>query len=173
VDRLIEEELYGRGERSVTFVHSKFKEKINPKLKYHDFNIETARELLAEGDWIDTGSDGIIDKIIDGKKTAFSIRIDFNNGNSKKEKTCVLLKEAAEKVGIEMEIIPLEWTAYLDKHNKHDFDLYVGGWVSRSCGIRSEANLAYRILLWRFELCSVWNSRNRQSHRKTKSYTRV
>lgn len=130
VDCLIKEELYGLGERSVTFVHSRFKEKINPNLKQHGFNIKKAKKILRESGWADTDGDGIIDKIIDGEKTAFSIRIDFNNGNLRRQKTGELFKEAAKKVGIEVEIIPLEWATYLDKHNKHDFELYVAGWVA-------------------------------------------
>jgi peptide/nickel transport system substrate-binding protein len=130
VDELVKTELYGLGHRVTTFVHPLFKERLNADLVPYDFNLEKAKTLLAEAGWKDLDEDGILDKEIEGEMQSLKLRIDYNNGNSRRETTCILLKDAARKAGIEIEILPLEWATYLDKHNKHDFDMYVAGWVA-------------------------------------------
>lgn len=129
-DELVKTELYGLGHSVTTFVHPLFKERLNTDLVPYEFNIEKAKALLEEAGWKDMDDDGILDKEIEGEMKSLKLRIDYNNGNSRRETTCILLKDAAKKAGIELEILPLEWATYLDKHNKHDFDLYVAGWVA-------------------------------------------
>ena len=130
VDELVKTELYGLGHRVTTFVHPLFEERLNTDLVPYDFNVEKAKTLLAEAGWKDLDEDGVLDKEIEGEMYSLKLRIDYNNGNSRRETTCILLKDAARKAGIEIEVLPLEWATYLDKHNKHDFDMYVAGWVA-------------------------------------------
>ncbi len=130
VDELIKTELYGLGQQVTSFVHPLFTQRLNTDIKPYAFNIERAKEILAEAGWKDTDGDGIVDKEIDGEKRSLKLRMDYNNGNSRRETSCIIFKDACKKAGVEIEILPLEWATYLDKHKKHDFDLFVAGWVA-------------------------------------------
>ncbi len=128
-DELVKTELYGLGQSVNTFVHPAFTNRLNTELEPYDYNIDKAKQILADAGWKDVDGDGVLDKEIDGEMKSLKFVIDYNNGNQRRETSCILLKAACEKVGIELEILPMEWASYLDKHKKKEFDLFVAGWV--------------------------------------------
>lgn len=130
VDKIVETLCYGLGTRTVGIIHPDKKIYYNSDLKPYDYNIEKAKELLANAGWKDTNGDGILDKEIDGVHTEFVVDIFFNNGNDRRKKTCLFLKEGAKKVGIEVNVLAQDWAIFLERTKKHDFELYVGGWIA-------------------------------------------
>ncbi len=130
VDQLIETEVYGLGERVTSFIHPSIKSRLNTDVKEIPFDIEQAKALLAEAGWVDSDKDGVVDKVIEGEKEDLSLTIHYNNGNDRRKTTCLLFQEAAKKAGVKIEIQPLDWSVMLDRMDKKDFDMYVGGWVA-------------------------------------------
>ncbi len=130
VDKIVEAVCYGLGERVGTFVHPSVKDQYNEKLVLPDFNIEKAKKLLTEAGWKDSNGDGVVDKTIDGEKVEMEVNIMFNNGNERRKKVCIYFLEGAKAAGVKVNVQPKEWSKMLDEKNKHEFELYVGGWIS-------------------------------------------
>lgn len=123
---IIDKIVYGMATpiQSHIFQKSKF---LNSDLPEIPYNIEKSRELLAEAGWKDTDGDGILDKIIDGKKIDFKFTF-TNNTNPKRKKVILILIEELKQLGIESSIQEYEWSVFLDKIKKHNFDACFGGW---------------------------------------------
>ncbi len=130
VDQLIESFCYGLGERVASFTHPSLTERLNPNVKPYPHSIETARALLAEAGWKDTNGDGTLDKEIDGEKVDFTIDLNFNTGNSRRERACLIFQEEARKAGVKVNILPLEWSVMLERNKSHNYEMFVAGWIS-------------------------------------------
>lgn len=110
--------------QSHIFYKSKF---VNDKLPVIDFNMEKAKQLLAEAGWKDTDGDGVLDKVIDGKKTDFKFTF-INNNNPKRKKVMLIVIESLKQLGIQADLQEYEWSVFLDKTKKHDYDACYAAW---------------------------------------------
>ncbi|MEN1679536.1 MAG: ABC transporter substrate-binding protein [Planctomycetota bacterium] len=86
-------------------------------------DLAAARKLLRQANWQDTDGDGVLDK--DGKPFEFTVicrneqwRIDI----------CNLLKENLERLGVLVNVQPMEATVLIDKSVNHQFQAAFGGW---------------------------------------------
>lgn len=97
-----------------------------PIIKY---NLDEAKKLLTQAGWSDSDGDGIIDKVIDGKKTDLRFKILLNSGNKRREQTALIFVDALKKLGIDAGTTSLEWATFLQRTRDGDFDAFVGGWA--------------------------------------------
>ncbi len=109
-------------------VYFQDKKHYNPDLPEIPFDPEKAKQLLNEAGWKDSDGDGVLDKVIDGKKTDFKFMYLLNTNESRKQAILVVI-DALKKVGIEADVQTLEWSVYLDKTKKHQFDATMGAWI--------------------------------------------
>ena len=128
IDRksIIDKIVYGMGTpiQSHIFIKSRFHNSDLPEIPY---DMNKAKQMLLEAGWKDTDGDGIIDKVIEGKKTDF--RFTFtNNTNPKRKKVILILIEQLKQLGIEANIQEYEWSVFLEKIKKHQFDACFAGW---------------------------------------------
>lgn len=93
------------------------------------FDLAKAKQLLAEAGWTDSDGNGILDKVIDGKKTDFQFNILLNSGNERRKQTALVMVDALKQVGINAKTTSLEWATFLERIRKGDYDAYVGGWA--------------------------------------------
>ena len=118
---IVDEVQRGRGE--VGYCHGKPAYKIcqTPGLKPLPFDIDKARQLLAEAGWKDTDGDGILDR--DGKRFEFEVKV----GSSRRFYSQVvgLLKDACAKVGIRASMRTLEWATFIEDYYERRFDAAV------------------------------------------------
>lgn len=105
------------------FVDSKYYDK---SIKPYEFSVAKARRLLAQAGWTDHDGDGIIDK--HGKKFEFTIIQVANSATQ--QKMFPIIKEDMAKAGIVMHIKTLEWSVYLQRLEKKQFDVCCLGWTS-------------------------------------------
>ncbi|MBF0273603.1 MAG: peptide-binding protein [Nitrospinae bacterium] len=97
----------------------------NDKVKKYPYNPEKAKELLKEAGWSDTNGDGLLDK--DGKDFTFTIIT--NQGNSLRAKTAEIIQMRLKAIGINVEIMIIEWAAFLkDFVDVGKFDAIILGW---------------------------------------------
>ncbi|MGB0432392.1 MAG: ABC transporter substrate-binding protein, partial [Bacteroidia bacterium] len=97
VQDVIDKHSNGNAVRIASFV-SINKAEYNSELSPYAYDIERAKALLKQAGWIDTDSDGVLDKLIDGKKVDLEVTIVFPP--SPLVKTIItMLKEGIEKAG--------------------------------------------------------------------------
>lgn len=104
------------------------------KSEYYDstlpiipFDLEKSKQLLNEAGWKDTDGDGILDKIIDGKKVDFKFTF-TNNNNPTRRKIALIIIDALKQIGISADIQDYEWSVFLDRVKRHNFDAAIMAW---------------------------------------------
>lgn len=129
IDQIIEKISYGMATR-VVGPTSPQRTYYNADLKLIPFDIAEGNRLLDEAGWKDTDGDGIRDKVINGKNVKLSVTIKIASGNETAERILLLYQENCKKAGVEISIAIKEWTVLLNEMKIHDFEAYMGGWVS-------------------------------------------
>ncbi len=127
-DEIIDVLMYGLGEKINGPIHPT-KSYYNKKLKDIPFSVDKAVSLLKEAGWEDTDGDGIVDKMIDGKKVPMKLTFTTNAGRDRRKNIGILLKENAKRAGIEVTVEILEWTVFLERNKRREFDMKCLGWV--------------------------------------------
>ena len=102
----------------------------DPAVKPFEFDVEKALALLKEAGWIDTDKDGLLDNDLDGdgKREIFTFRFMTISVSPEQRKMASIIREDMLKVGIKMEIGPLEWSVYLQMLEEKTFDVCSLGW---------------------------------------------
>ena len=90
------------------------------------FDPKKATELLNKAGWKDTDKNGVLDKMVAGKKVEF--RFTLIHANKDSEKYWTMYKEDLKKAGIEMEIKYLEWNSFLKLVDEGNFDAVAMAW---------------------------------------------
>lgn len=129
VNKIIHVISYDLAQRVMGPINPYKKGAYNDTLKPYDFNIEVAKKLLAEAGWKDNNGDGTIDKVINGQSTEFNITFTYNAGNDSRRDAALIFKEAARQVGINVDVVPQEWSIYLENQKKHNFEMFYGAWI--------------------------------------------
>jgi len=97
----------------------------NKNVKSAEFNAQLARRILNEAGWVDSDSDGWLDK--DGQKFEFTLLT--NQGNERRVRSAEIIQRRLEDVGIKVNIRVLEWAVFLNEFvNKKKFDAVLLGW---------------------------------------------
>lgn len=129
IDQIIEKISYGMATR-VVGPTSPQRPYYNSDLKLIPFDIAEGNRLLDQAGWKDTDGDGIRDKMINGKKIKLSLTFKIPSGNETAERILLLYQENCKKAGVEIAIAAKEWTVFLDEIKAHNFDAYLGQWIS-------------------------------------------
>lgn len=117
---------YGKADLATGPVYLR-SEYANPSVKPFLFDPKKAKDLLAKAGWADTDKDGALDKVVDGKKTAFKFALVYANKDS--EKYWTIYKEDLKKAGIEMELKFMEWNSFVKTLDTGEFESVALSWV--------------------------------------------
>jgi len=118
--------MYGYGIPQYSPIHPS-KSYYNSDIEPYEFDIARAKELLKQAGWEDTDGDGIVDKVIEGKRTPFTVNLSYNQGNTRRENISLIFKENAKKAGIEINVNVLEVTIMLQQLRAHEYEMVVLG----------------------------------------------
>jgi len=110
---------------------------VNPELEYFnkdlkpiEFNVQQAKGLLAEAGWKDFDNNGIVDKIIDGKRVEMNLTLLIAAGSSLSQTIGLLFKNGAKKGGVNIELQEMEGRAKLSEIKARNYELATGSFVS-------------------------------------------
>ncbi|MDA7502272.1 ABC transporter substrate-binding protein [Chitinophagales bacterium] len=121
--------LYSLNSRIVGPISPSFPEDYHSDLPLYDYSQEKAKALLAEAGWKDENGNGILDRTIDGTLTDFKIVFNYNQGNDIRKNVGLAFQETARLAGISVEVIPMEWSVFLERLKQHKIEMWYGGWV--------------------------------------------
>ncbi|MFN0022027.1 MAG: ABC transporter substrate-binding protein [Pirellulaceae bacterium] len=96
------------------------------KITYKKRDLEKAEKLLDEAGW-KLGSNGIREKMVDGKLVKFDFIVLVANRQDRID-TCNLLKQNLSEIGVSVTVRPLEFAVLTQHMQEHDFDAAMGGW---------------------------------------------
>jgi len=91
-----------------------------------EFNPAKAKELLNKSGWSDSDKNGVLDKVVNGKKT--DLKLTFVYANKDSEKQWTIVKEDCKKAGIELELKLLEWNTFIKTIDDRNMQLWAMGW---------------------------------------------
>lgn len=87
-------------------------------LKAHPFDVERAKQLLAEAGWKDSDGDGVLDR--NGKRFEFELKVP--SGRTFFLRVGGQLQDACRRAGIRLSLRPLEWATFIEQLDKREFD---------------------------------------------------
>lgn len=87
---------------------------------------ELARKLLADAGWKDSNGNGILDKMIDGKRREFNPVL-LTTGGSISRNLALTLQERAKEVGMDIEVVTKNSKVVKSEIANRNFDLYPTG----------------------------------------------
>lgn len=90
------------------------------------YDVQIAKELLADAGWADTDNDGILDK--GGKKFEFELLLP--PGNQSADDRAAIVQKSYKDVGIVMNIKHYEWASFIDKVKAKEYDAVNLGWAT-------------------------------------------
>jgi peptide/nickel transport system substrate-binding protein len=106
-----------------------FRPEYDKTLYTYPYDPKRAVALLSQAGWKDTDGDGVLDKMIDGKKVPFRFEIKVNAGNTVRKSVALTLQNELRKHGIVATVRELDWTIFLDDTKNHKFDAAIMGWA--------------------------------------------
>lgn len=125
-DEIIREVFQGFGERIAAPVPPSVG--YYPKnLKPIAVNFDKAKRLLAEAGWKDSNNNGVVDKMVNGKKMELSITYLLNASSETSRNIALLIQDNARKAGIEVQLEAKEPAVLLEQLRERNFQLVSAG----------------------------------------------
>jgi microcin C transport system substrate-binding protein len=100
----------------------------DPSVEPIRYDPAKARELLTKEGWTDSNKDGVLDRMVDGKRIDFKFTFTISSGSKDTLKYFTLYKEDLKKQGIEMSINQVEWSSFIKLLDEKNFDAVALSW---------------------------------------------
>jgi hypothetical protein len=106
-----------------------FRPEYDKSLPSYDYDPKKGLELLQQAGWSDSDGDGILDKVVDGRKVPFRFEIKVNAGNTTRKSVALVLQDELKKHGIAATVRELDWTIFLADVKARKFEAILLGWA--------------------------------------------
>lgn len=126
-DELVKHVLSGLGE-SVSGPFLAESGYLSPGVSPIPFDLGRSSALLAESGWVDTDGDGLVDKVVGGKRVPFELSLLLFANDVEFAALGNIYKDDLLKVGVKLNIEPVEWALMQSKMDARAFDAFTGGW---------------------------------------------
>ncbi|HEX5724328.1 MAG TPA: ABC transporter substrate-binding protein, partial [Longimicrobiaceae bacterium] len=97
---------------------------LNPGVQGLPFDVNGARQLLAQAGWRDSDGDGIVEK--NGRPLRFTLMT--NSENRMRHDIAQYLQQQFRSVGADAQVRTIEFQTMLQQHKARDYDAVVSGW---------------------------------------------
>jgi len=94
------------------------------------FDLDRAAALLEEAGWVDSNGNGLRDKSIDGATVEFEFDLTVYGSSDEYKTLGNIYKEDLAKIGVRMNVRPMEWSNLLKKVDDREFDAVTLAWIS-------------------------------------------
>ncbi|MHC4778889.1 MAG: ABC transporter substrate-binding protein, partial [Planctomycetota bacterium] len=101
----------------------------NHDVKPHPFDLDEAARLLREAGWDDPEGTGVLEKEIKGEIREFRFRLYIWANSEAIQNMANIFKEELRKVGVIVDVSPLEWSIFQQKMEGREFDAFTGAWA--------------------------------------------
>lgn len=98
----------------------------NPAVQSIEFNPQGAAALLSSAGWTDSNADGVLDR----KGEKFELTLLIPAGNQPSVDQSQIFQDALGKVGVKLEVVPLEATTFFDRILGRNFQAAFMAWVN-------------------------------------------
>jgi peptide/nickel transport system substrate-binding protein len=105
-----------------------FRPEYNKSLYSYPYDPKKAMELLNEAGWRDSDGDGVLDKVINGKRVPFRFEFKVPASSSTGKSTLLVLQEELKRYGIAASLRELDWPIFLADVKSHKFDVVTMAW---------------------------------------------
>lgn len=127
-ERIIRQNLNGMGMQTTgTFFPSS--PSYDASLEPYPFDIDEARQLLQEEGWYDSDGDGVIDKLIDGKRVPFRFTLTYFVKQSTTKAICDYIATTLKEIGIDCQPNGVDMADLSALFEDKDFDAVYLGWA--------------------------------------------
>lgn len=127
-NRIIQQNLNGMGiETTGTFY--RFSPSYDASIQPWPFDPEKARRLLEQEGWFDSDGDGIIDKLIDGKRVPFKFSLTYFVKNPTAKSVCEYVATALKEIGIVCNLNGVDLADLSAAFDDKSFDALYLAWV--------------------------------------------
>ncbi len=123
-DRIIRDISYGLA-RPRTGPFSSTSKQSNSDIEPWPYDMDRAKELLAEAGWTDTDGDNVLEN---EEGDEFEFEFTYSNGQESTERTVSYIGEQCAKIGIRMKKNPIDWAIMTTKLNTREFDCITLAW---------------------------------------------
>ncbi len=128
--RAVIERLYFGHARPVTGPFTPEQWANNPNVQSIEFNLQGAAALLSSAGWRDSDSDGVLDRVRDGKPEKFELRLLIPAGNQPTQDQSQILQDALAKIGVKLEVSPVDGAAMIEQIVNRNFQAAFMAWVN-------------------------------------------
>lgn len=125
--RIIKQNLNGMG-IEITGPFFRYSPAYDTSLQPWPYDLQKARQLLAEEGWYDSDGDGIIDKEIDGKRVPFKFSLTYYVKNPLTKSVAEYVATALREIGIECSLNGVDMADLSATLDDKSFDTYFLAW---------------------------------------------
>jgi ABC-type transport system substrate-binding protein len=93
------------------------------------YDLDKARKLLDEAGWRDSDGDGVLDKVILGRKVQAKFDLMIYADSPQYRSIAEIIRENCRRVGVDVSITPTKWALMLEKLRSKEFDACILGWA--------------------------------------------
>lgn len=102
----------------------------NPDIQLLEYDLKKSAALLDEAGWKIDPNDGFRYKTVDGKKVKFEFELLIPQGSPTAPKISAIFQQDLLKIGVVLKTRILEWAAFMQAVDKHEFQAETAAWGS-------------------------------------------
>lgn len=101
----------------------------NQQIDPYPFDVAGAKRILEQEGWYDSDSNGIRDKLIDGKKVPFTFNLTYYVKNPTSKANCEFFATSLKEIGVDCQLMGVDIADLSSAFDEKSFDAIYLGWA--------------------------------------------